>query len=161
MTSKPLTELTGPFIRKVPASRSDGLGGMPATEITEEGYQLIEGLAARGCAMPTIAKGLGIKPDLFRRIRNRDTRAREAVDCGKAVEHDKLVDKLNEKAMAGDITAIIFALKSRHGYRDNSPVESEGGSRVHVEISLPAPMSPDEYQRSIDVTPEQKKVTRG
>ena len=38
----------------------------------------------------------------------------------------------------GDTTALIFALKGRHGYRDNGNPQGTGDSKVNVTINLPA-----------------------
>lgn len=146
LLAKPLTTLRGPFTRSRPSYRKEG----PATELTRAGYDLIEQLASRGLAISTIAKALGISTELFRRIRAHDDRAREALELGTAIEHDMLVGKLHEAAMRGEIVAIIFALKSRHGYRDSTPVVRESESRVKVEIQLPAALSREQYARVID-----------
>jgi hypothetical protein len=155
LPSKPLQTLTGPFTRGRPSYRTDG----PATELTRAGYELIEQLASRGLAVSTIAKALGLSTEMFRRIRAFDDRAREALETGTAIEHDMLVGKLHEAAMRGEIVAIIFALKSRHGYRDSTPVIRESESRVKVEIQLPAALTPEQYARVIDVTPKRKELS--
>lgn len=61
--------------------------------------------------------------------------------------------------MRGEIVAIIFALKSRHGYRDSTPIIRESESRVKVEIQLPAALTPEQYARVIDVTPTRKEIS--
>lgn len=76
----------------------------------------------------------------------------EALDRGRAKEHDKLVAKLHELAMEGNVTAVIFALKARHAYREGEAPE-DGSTNVQVNINLPSAMTPEEYQRMVDVTP--------
>lgn len=152
---KPLQTLTGPFTRARPSYRKEG----PGTELTRAGYELIEQLASRGVSVTTIARALGVSTEVFRRIRAFDDRAREALEVGTAIEHDQLVGKLHEAAMRGEIVAIIFALKSRHGYRDSTPIIRESESRVKVEIQLPAALTPEQYARVIDVTPTRKEIS--
>lgn len=145
--SKPLTTLRGPFTRARPSYRSkEG----PSTELTLQGYELVEQLASRGLSVSTIAKALGLSVEMFRRIRATDDRAREALEIGTAIEHDMLVGKLHEAAMRGEIVAIIFALKSRHGYRDSTPVIRESESRVQVSIQLPGALTKEQYKQVID-----------
>lgn len=76
----------------------------------------------------------------------------EGLDRGRAKEHDKLVAKLHELAMEGNVTAVIFALKARHAYREGEAPEG-GITNVQVNINLPSAMAPEEYQRMVDMTP--------
>lgn len=71
-----------------------------------------------------------------------------------AIEHDRLVAKLHELAMDGNLAAAIFALKARYSYREGEPFEG-GGSAVHVNINLPSAMMPDDYCKMVDVTPKE------
>lgn len=69
---------------------------------------------------------------------------REAPDQGRAKEQDKWGAKLRELAMDGTETAVIFALKARHAYREGEA--SEGGStNVQVNINLPSAKTSEEY----------------
>ena len=53
--------------------------------------------------------------------------------------------------MEGNVTAVVFALKARHAYSEG--LAPEGGStNVQVNINLPSAMTPEEYQRMVDVT---------
>ena len=79
----------------------------------------------------------------------------EALDRGRAKEHDPLVAKLHELAMEGNVTAVIFALMARHAYREGEAPEG-GSTNVQVNINLPSAMTPEEYQRMVDVTPRNK-----
>ena len=42
------------------------------------------------------------------------------------------------------MTAIIFALKTRHDYREHAPIADTNAPRLT--INLPAPMSPDQFR---------------
>ena len=53
------------------------------------------------------------------------------------------------------VTAAIFLLKARHGYRDQGPVEGgDGGPRVNLTFNLPAPLSGDQYRRLVEIHSE-------
>ena len=53
--------------------------------------------------------------------------------------------------MEGNVTAVFFALRARHAYREC--VDPEGGSaNVQVNINLPSAMTPEECKRMVDVT---------
>lgn len=45
----------------------------------------------------------------------------EAPDQGRAKERYRLVAKLHKLVMEGNVTAVIFALKARHAYREGDP----------------------------------------
>lgn len=84
--------------------------------------------------------------------RQRQPEVQEALNRGRAKEHDQLVAKLHERAMQGNVTAVIFVLKARHAYREGEAPEG-GSTNVQVNINLPSAMTPEEYQRMVDVTP--------
>lgn len=50
------------------------------------------------------------------------------------------------------MTAVIFVLKARHSYLEDQPLEG-GSTNLLVNINLPSTMTPEEYQRTVDVTP--------
>lgn len=90
---------------------------------------------------------------VFRNVRERQPEVQEALDRGRAKEHDALAAKLYETAMEGNVIAGMFLLKARHGYREGEPLKG-GGSNVQVNINLPAAMTPEDYRRMIDATPK-------
>ena len=67
------------------------------------------------------------------------------------IEEEELVAVLLDKARDGETTWLIFALKSRHGYRDQGAPQAAADARVNVVINLPAASaSAEEYARTID-----------
>jgi hypothetical protein len=92
-------------------------GGAPSYRVGRKGLKIIEELSARGVAEATIAKALRMGKDAFRAAKRRDPAVQEAIDRGRAVEHDRLVGVLHEQAMAGQYVPAMFLLKARHGYR--------------------------------------------
>lgn len=90
--------------------------------------------------------------DTWRRIKGEDARAVEALEAGRAVEHDALVGKLFEMAMNGNAVAALFLLKARHGYVEGSRIEHQQNVRITVE--LPAALDPATYGRLIEQRPD-------
>jgi hypothetical protein len=85
---------------------------------------------------------------------DRRPEVQEALDQGRAIKHKRLVATLHELAMDGNVTAVIFALKARHSYREGEPFEG-GGSAVQFNINLPSAMIPEDYRKMVDVTPKE------
>jgi len=62
--------------------------------------------------------------DAFRAAKRRDPAVQDAIERGRAVEHDKLVGVLHDLAMGGQYVPAIFLLKARHGYREGDAFEA-------------------------------------
>lgn len=109
-------------------------------------------LSAQGCSERTIAKALGMSYGAWRRALDADPRTQAALAEGRAVEHDALVGSLFKAATEkGNVIAAIFLLKARHGYRDTADVTPV--NQVAVVFQMPAPLTPDQYQRVLAATP--------
>lgn len=125
----------------------NGGSGAPMYAVGNKGLEIVEELAARGVAEATIAKALGMSKDAFRSVKRRDPAVQEAIDRGRAVEHDKLVGVLFEQAMSGQYVPAMFLLKTRHGYREGEQV----GVNVSVEtggvLVVPQKQSMEEFLR--------------
>jgi hypothetical protein len=105
----------------------------------------------RGVSEVRIARGLGVNYRTWMRVRTEDERVAGALAETRKVEEDELVSLLMDKARGGETTAIIFALKGRHGYRDHGAPPSSVETRVNVMINLPAATgSVEEYVRVIE-----------
>lgn len=107
----------------------------------------------RGVSEVRIARSLGINYRTWMRLRDDDERIASALVENRKVEEDELVALLLDKARDGETTSLIFALKSRHGYRDQGAPQSAADARVNVVINLPAASaSAEDYSRTIDGT---------
>lgn len=100
----------------------------------------------RGVPETQIARSLGVNYRTWMRIRTQDARIASALAETKKIEEEELVSLLMDKARAGDTTALIFALKGRHGYRDSGvnvdvSVKNAGGVLV-----VPAPQSASAWE---------------
>jgi len=90
---------------ELPSRRVVNAEGKSEWRVGRRGLKVVEELAARGVAVPTIAKALRMGKETFRRVRERQPEVQEALDRGRAIEHDRLVAKLHELAMDGNVTA--------------------------------------------------------
>lgn len=105
----------------------------------------------RGVSEVRIARALGVNYRTWMRVRAEDERVASALAETRKLEEDELVSLLMDKARGGETTAIIFALKGRHGYRDQGAVAVMAESKVNVVINLPAAQaSLDDYSRLIE-----------
>lgn len=105
----------------------------------------------RGVSEVRIARSLGINYRTWMRLRDEDERIAGAIAESRRIEEEELVAVLLDKARDGETTSLIFALKSRHGYRDQGAPQATADARVNVVINLPAASaSAEEYARTID-----------
>jgi hypothetical protein len=105
----------------------------------------------RGVSEVRIARGLGINFRTWQRVRVEDERVASALTETRTLEEDELVALLMDKARGGETTAIIFALKGRHGYRDHGTPAVAAEARVNIQINLPAASATvEDYARIID-----------
>lgn len=121
--------------------------GRPQIDPLPKDIVKIEKLAAEGCLQIEIARSCNVSKGVLQRWRREFPEVKEALEAGLAKEHKALHSILIEKALAGDTVALLFALKTRHGYREAAPVESE--SRLNVTITLPGALSPEQYEKEI------------
>jgi len=135
------------FVESLPARRVVNASGKSEYHVSETGLCVVEELAARGCSVVTIARALGMGKDAFRSIRNRQPEVDEALERGRAVEHDSLVSNLRRAADGGNVVANIFLLKARHAYREGEPLEAPIAADLSAGgvIVVPARESVDEY----------------
>ena len=112
----------------------------PKIELMRHDYSLVVKMAAAGCTEATIAKALYMAPRTLRDVKKRDPKLLEAIEIGRAVEHDHLVGQLRKAADDGNIVACMFLLKSRHGYNDRGG-DAAAMQAVQVNISLPEAMT--------------------
>lgn len=116
--------------------------------------KIIRDMAARGCRESDIARACGVSQDSFMRLKQRDERVLNALEEGRAVEHDALRGNLYDLAMDSDvpprdrILASMFLLKCRHSYVEGASVDARQTN--NVTINLPGARSESEYMRTIE-----------
>lgn len=113
-------------------------------EITTAGLEAIQLLAADGHPQVSIARVLGMDRATFRSLRKRDPRVDEAVAAGFAANEVELVNLLMSAARAGDVTAMIFQVKARHGWREGTERNPQGVVN-NIVIALPGAKSIDDW----------------
>lgn len=123
--------------------------------LPDGGIDKIKRLAENGVNEVDIAKALGMSFPTWKRIKEENEQAKQALQEARAIEEGKLVGKLFEKAMNGSETACMFLLKTRFGYKEGAPVEN--ANAVQVNITIPASMDPEQYANKIEVENESEK----
>ncbi len=147
----------------------------PRKTLPEGALTIIRELASNGVKETLLAKALGMSFETWKRIRTDDPEAKAAWQEAKAIEHDRLASELLRQAYGSpaeydeggnvirdevkpDKTCLLFALKSRHGYRDFGPDEAgaaDAGSRVNIVLNLPAALSREDYGKLIELRPNE------
>jgi len=123
--------------------------------IPDKSVEIVIAACLKGVPETKLAQALGINYRTWMRVREEDERIADVLAEGRKIEEEELVSLLLNKARNGDLTATIFALKSRHGYRDMGTPGGGVEQKVNVTINLPAPASSEEeFRRIIDGTPE-------
>jgi hypothetical protein len=115
---------------------------------------IIEQAAANGCTRSVIAHALGVGRGKLREwlaSPEHGPALQQAMASGKEVEHDRLVGFLMKaahdgKSLKGSIVAILFLLKTRHGYQEGQTLVQNS---VSINYQLPAPLSVDDYLKSV------------
>ena len=126
-------------------------GGGTQYSLKGAGYNLIRRMSAAGRDLASIAAALGIGKDAFRRLRQTDEQAREAVDQGRAALGDELTDILLMHAREGVTVAAIFLAKARCGWREGEGMEGvRTVNNTQVNIQIPPPMSDEEFRAIIE-----------
>lgn len=111
--------------------------------------QKIREWAAGGSSLKAIARSLGVAPETLNVWMERHPALREAMDAGRDEEHQRIHGAMMKAIADGNVTAMIFMLKARHGYREHAPVPT--GNKVNITsttFNLPAAASPEEWARA-------------
>ncbi len=140
MTEKKARNAVTGTRKKPPAHAAETL-----LELSASGYNK-RGLAYRlGTTVETLNKWLEIHPELQR-----------ALDEGREREHHALFNALYENATkGGNVTAAIFLLKARHGYREGD--QSEIANKVSINFQLPGALRLEDFAK--DVSPSKGSLS--
>jgi len=143
---------TGASLDKIPAGKVPGWGRGNKFALTDDERTKVIRAIRRGASGISIARALRVNYRTWMRVKAEDDEIASALSEVLAMEEIELRNVLIEKAKDGDLTALMFALKTRHGYRDHGAVNGGDDNRVAIQINLPGPTaSLDEYQRMISV----------
>lgn len=94
----------------------------------------VETLAANGLTQQQIADALGISERTFRDRKSNSAEFAEAIKRGKAKGIAIVTNKLMEKVKAGNVTAMIFFLKSQAGWKENQAVDFNLSTEVKPKV---------------------------
>jgi len=81
--------------------------------------KVVEELAARGLTLDRVARSLGISLRTLQRKKRELSQFGQALEDGHATAVATMSNRLWEMAMNGDVTAAIFWLRARAGWRDS------------------------------------------
>jgi len=114
----------------------------------ENAVSIVQEMSARGCLQRSISKALGVSYEVWQRWREEYPELQDALDQGRAVEHDILVNVLMKAATEQrNVTAAIFLLKTRHGYRENENLAE--GPKIQINFELPGAVDKQTYEAEI------------
>jgi len=119
----------------------------------QNAYSLVRELAAKGADQRSIARALEVSYPTFERWREEHPEIiDEALKEGRSQEHDVLVGSLLDTALNGKgaqaVTAAIFLLKARHGYRENQDLQLDK-PQVTINFELPGAVDQQTYEAKI------------
>lgn len=119
--------------------------GRPPKKPPADAAERIEALAADGFSVNGVASSLGTSKDTLRKWFDADPELQEAFDRGREKERHTLHNALYRAATEnGNMTAAMFLLKSRHGYREGD--QGETANRVSINFTLPGAMNMKDFE---------------
>ena len=134
-----------------PAPPSDPRTDRRKFVLSDQHLEAVLDACRRGVPETKIARALGVNYRTWIRLRAEDERLASALAETRKIEEEELVSLLMDKARGGELSAIIFALKGRHAYRDVGQPVSAVEQKVNVTINLPAArVSTEDYLQSIE-----------
>lgn len=98
-------------------------GRKQTLEVTDETLEKIEKMSGVGLTQLQIASYYGITPQCWHKTKKRDKRLDVAVKKGKSQAIVMVAGKLMQKINEGNLSAIIFYLKTQGRWSENSTVE--------------------------------------
>ena len=131
-------------------------------ELQRGDYARIKRMSSKGWRQTDICLALNMDFRTWKRLLQDDPEAKAAYDSGLGAEHQALVGKLFDTAVNAKgreaVTAAIFLLKARPGYREGEPLEAIQTPTVSI-VNLPAPLTPEQYERIYTAAPKEVVAT--
>ena len=94
----------------------------------------VESLAANGLTQEQIAAALGISESTLHKRKQENTEFTAAIKRGKAKGIAVVTNKLMESIKAGNITAMIFFLKTQAGWKETNVQELTGTNGTPLQL---------------------------
>jgi len=109
--------------------------GRPKLVVTKDMCERAEAYASQGLTSEQIALALGIGESTLYDKQNEFKEFAEAIKRGKGRGIQRVTNKLYEKALEGDNTAMIFYLKNRAGWQDKIEKETIIEQRQVIDLT--------------------------
>jgi hypothetical protein len=103
-------------------------------EITDEQIKMIEQYSALGLSLDSIACLLNISLRTLHRNKEHEILIDTAIKRGRESANAKVSSALFQKAISGNVTAMIFWLKNRAGWRDDQYQIDDKDKEITVRI---------------------------
>ena len=108
--------------------------------LTNDQIAEVERMAELACTHDEISHILGVSPATFRNRMDDQGGVRGAYEKGRAKGHEEVKGALRKQIRDGNVTAMIFYLKTQCGWKDTQTIEHtgpHGGAIQLVEIHTP------------------------
>jgi hypothetical protein len=157
-------EIEEPFYGKVDKRRfNKGPVTLKVNPYTEKDYTLLERLGGYGLTAEQIAGCMGLTRRQFQYRMSIDPEIGCAIERGSGIGIKKVAQSLAQKAMAGDVTACIFFLKTQARWRETNHLKVEGEvTHVHTVdneiLKRMKELSPEQLDNRLD---ELKRLESG
>lgn len=136
-----------------PLTRPHLKPGPKPKPIPLDAAKLIEDLAADGFTVVGIAKRLNTTSETLNLWMDKEPALKEAFAAGREAERYALHNALYRAATEDkNMTAAMFLLKARHGYREGD--QAEQGNRVSINFTLPGAMTLENFTKAIEHEPD-------
>ncbi len=124
--------------------------GRPLKKITQEQLVQVETLAAY-LSIADIANYFGFSEETFYEIKNRQPEVRESYNKGKSMVISRVASKLLEAADSGNVSAMMFYLKTRGGWSEKLDVTTNNVNLPKIIVEFSAPYK--RIEEEIDIEP--------
>jgi transcriptional regulator with XRE-family HTH domain len=141
--------------------------GRPKFVVTKEMCDKAEAYAAQGLTQEQIAMALGIGLSTLYEKQNEFIEFAEAIKRGKGKGIQTITNRLYEKALEGDNTAMIFYLKNRAGWQDKIEKETIVEHKQVIDLTRISDEELDNLERTLrrastqSLSREDEKVIEG
>ena len=123
--------------------------GRPKLVVTKEMCARAEAYASQGLTSEQIALALGIGQSTLYDKQNEFKEFAEAIKRGKGRGIQRVTNKLYEKALEGDNTAMIFYLKNRAGWQDKIEKETIVEHKQVIDLTRISDEELDNLERTL------------
>lgn len=96
----------------------------------------VERLASLGLTLEEIATGLGCSYETLNNRSKENTDIKEAIKRGRLKSAEHVVNKLMEQIDQGNVTATIFYLKAKCGWRDKDAIEVKHSGSIGTTVGI-------------------------